>query len=306
MERRETKSKSERRDIHSLCMPVPTIVLNTTAVDKPNNVTLTHSRSAGDLDVILNDADDIQSGACAEGISNISGSTSEVFCEKDLHNIEHYCSPRLPRRSSGLDDNPHQRNSAAFVDALNLGGFSFLDTGCRVGSSVSLNSEYTARSVGLISNDSNSESSQQAYPSGVMDSSFQKHSMLKRYYSSPEKDDELLHYQSNVRRNSKSMGNMQEEDKQNFVSFDFGNDSMDSVSLSENVQNNTEYCDIDNSLAVRTGCSRQGAEDTSESDISEHEQRHFVTSVTGSVAMRDGRIRKWLTEITDPDDNANS
>lgn len=286
MERRESKSRSDRREIRSVCGPVPTIVLNPSASSGIEHA-LSHSRSAGDLDTAVCDIDDFR----APGRTQFSNSVTDGIQQlesKQTNGIGLYCSPRMTRRIARSPEEVPSKQ--AFYDTINACSLNHLDPGSRVGSSVSLNSEYTSRSVGLISNDSNSECSSHHYAVGIMDASFQKHGVLKRYYSTPEKDEELLNYPSAVRRNSKSMGNMQ-EDMENSVSFDFGSDSTND----DNLQNVTEIsCDIDDSLTTRTTLEEVPSE------------KNLVTMVTGSSSLRDGRIQKWLTEICDPDENSNS
>lgn len=297
MERRESKTRADRREIHSVCMPVPTIVLNNS--ERTEQAGLSHSRSAGELDTALENISGYEMTGKPERMSKFSSSVSDGMHDpnqRQVNDIGLYCSPRMTRRTAKTPDESSQK-SGIFLESLNACSLNCLDPGSRVSSTVSLNSEYTARSVGLISNDSNSESSHHYYPMAVMDSSVQKHSVLKRFYSSPEKDEDVLNYTSSVRRNSKSMGNMQQEDMENFVSFDFGSDS----TTDENFKQTSEpSCDIDESLANRTAYSDDSANGDRQSD------RNLVTAVTGSASLREGRIRKWLTEIADPDENSNS
>ena len=309
MANQEGKTRTDRREVHSVYVPVPTIVLNTSAAKNSEQTTLTHSRSAGDLDMVLSDTDDFQAPSKFKGLSKLNSSMTGFAQDSDQSNaLGLYCSPRMLRRSQNSTDSGNKRHSGLFIDSLNACSLNCLDPGSSVGSTVSLNSEYTARSVGLISNDSNSECSQNAYQAGVLDGSFHKHNVLKRFYSTPEKDEDLLAYQNRVRRNSKSMGNMQKEDMHNFVSFDFGSDSADDNHRRfDSVQDSTESCDIDNSLAARTGVSStEEGEDGAGTEAGTGNPKNLVKAVTGSVAMRDSRIRKWLVEIRDPDDSVNS
>lgn len=289
MDRRNSRTKQDRREIHSVCVPVPTIVLN--AEDRNEQLPLSHSRSAGDLDMAIADSGDLKSSVKSNGISQLTNSTHDGLQEND---IELYCSPRMTRRSvnsemSGLS----RQNPGAFLDSLNACNLNCLDPGSRVGSSVSLNSEYTARSIGLISNDSCSENSHNLYQHGIMDSSFQKHSVLKRFYSTPEKDDDLVAHGNTVRRNSKSLGNMQGRTEDNYVCFDSESDSVDdSILPIDKTEHNNTHCDIDDSLAQRTST---GTNETPN-------EASLVTAVTGDSSLREGRIRKWLTEISGPTD----
>lgn len=301
MERREGKSRTDRREVHSVCMPVPTIILNSSTAGKSDHAALSHSRSAGDLDIAIVDTDAYQASGKSDrpGMGKFSNSVADGIQDTDLRDVNSiglYCSPRTTRRSAKSTDDSTQK-SGMFLESLNACNLNSLDPGSRVGSTVSLNSEYTSRSVGLISNDSNSECSHHHYSLGIMEGSVHKHSVLKRFYSTPEKDDELLNYTPNVRRNSKSMGNMQQEDLENFVSFDFGSDS----TADDNFQHiSGPGCDIDESLAHRTAYTDEGASEGI------HSNRTLVTAVTGGSSLRDGRIRKWLTEISGPEENSNS
>lgn len=298
------KSRAERREIHSVCVPVPTIVLNSSAAKGSEQATLTHSRSAGDLDMVLADTDEYQASGMFKGISKFTGSVSGCIHNDGNNALGLYCSPRMLRRSQYTADSRQKRQSGLFIESLNACNLNCLEPGSRVGSTVSLNSEYTSRSIGLISNDSNSECSQHSFQPGVLDGPFHKHSLLKRFYSTPEKDDDLITYQTRVRRNSKSMGNMQNEDMHDLVSFDLGSDSTadDCQQNLDSVADSIEGCDIDNSLKART--------EASETDDSEHRgadsSQTLVKSVTGSLAMRDSRIRKWLVEIRDADDGSST
>ena len=291
MERKGNRSTTDRREVHSAYMTVPTIVLNASPSEKAENCFLSHSRSAGDLDYIAaKNEPDLKMTGKKDGNSTFSSSMAD-----DIHDLESrnklglYCSPRLPRRSVNADNNTGNRQSGSGLDSLNACSLNCLDPGSRVGSTLSLNSEYTTRSVGLISNDSSSECSQQYYSHGFMDGSLQKHSVLKRFYSSPEKDDDVMHHVTNVRRNSKSMGNMQGE-TDNCVCFEFGSDSTD-----DNFQTmETHPCDSASEKRTIPGDSEPPTE------------QNLVTMVTGGASLREGRIRKWLTEINGPDENANS
>ncbi|KAL4225715.1 hypothetical protein ACF0H5_016404 [Mactra antiquata] len=297
MEHRENKSRIDRREVHSVYVPVPTIVLNSSN-EKNDSASLSHSRSAGDLDMTLNDTDEFQASGLPKGMSKFSSSVADGIQESDCINaIGLYCSPRMLRKTAKSPEEEPHKHSRLFLESVNACNLNCLDPGSRVGSSVSLNSEYTSRSIGLISNDSSSECSHHHYgAAGSMEGSTHKHGVLKRFYSTPEKDGDILTYTSNVRRNSKSMGNMQLDDLDNFVSFDFGSDSTEDNSRHINVPS----CDIDESLEKRTAYT--------EEDISGDvpTEKNLVTAVTGSSSLRDGRIRKWLTEISSPDENSNS
>lgn len=281
MEKTKSRSKPGRREIRSVCMPVPTIILN----DRREHGTLPHSRSTGELDMSLSDTIPGQRSLKAgKSLSGVVNSTTEP---DSRNTIDLYCSPRMPRRSFYADvsclQGPLQAQSGMGLDSGDT-----LDPGSRVGSTVSLNSEYTARSVGLISNDSCDSNH---HHSTLTDSNYQKHGVLKRFYSTPEKDEEKLHEQS-VRRDSKSYNNLQGE-TESYVSFEVGSDSTGTDDQPMTMDGVPCQSDICESLSKKF---------LNESDISN--DTHLVTAITGDPSLRDGRIRKWLTEIKDPDENS--
>ena len=283
MESTKSRSKSNRREIRSVCMPVPAIVLN----DKGEHGILPHSRSTGELDMSLGDTDQGHGSPMAGKSPGVVNSVTEPDSRSA---IDIYCSPRTPRRSFHADVNsfqgPLQGQPGMVLDSGETGHT--LDPGSRVGSTVSLNSEYTSRSIGLISNDSCDSSH---HHSSLIDSAYQKHGVLKRFYSSPEQDEEMLH-ETSVRRDSKSFNNLQGENE-SFASFEFGSDSTgtdDQPIPMESVPCQSDICD---SLSKKF---------VNESDISS--EGNLVTAITGDQSLRDGRIRKWLTEITEPEDSS--
>ena len=236
----------------------------------------------------LNDSD--QGHVSLMAGKSISGVVNSVSEPDSRSAIDIYCSPRTPRRSFHTDANslqgPLQGQVGLGLDTVETGHT--LDPGSRVGSTVSLNSEYTSRSIGLISNDSCDSN---PHHSSSLDSSYQKHGVLKRFYSSPEKEEEMLH-ETNVRRDSKSFNNLQGENE-SFASFEFSSDSTgpDEQPLPmESVPCQSDICD---SLSKKF---------LNDSDISN--EGKLVTAITGDPSLRDGRIRKWLTEITDPDESS--
>ena len=284
MESSKSRSKPGRREIRSVCMPVPAIVLN----DRGEHATLPHSRSTGELDMSMGDID--QGHVTLMAGKSLSGVVNSVSEPDSRSAIDIYCSPRTPRRSFHSDTNalqgPLQGQTGMVLDSGETGHT--LDPGSRVGSTVSLNSEYTSRSIGLISNDSCDSSH---HHSSLIDSSYQKHGVLKRFYSSPEKDEEMLH-ETSVRRDSKSFNNLQGENE-SFASFEFSSDSTgtdDQQVPMESVPCQSDICD---SLSKKF---------LNDSDISN--EGNLVTAITGDPGLRDGRIRKWLTEITDPSESS--
>lgn len=107
-------------------------------------------------------------------------STSETY-------LEVFCSPRTFRRSVDLDisSKEHARSNFEWVDNLDSSSncLKVLTSGSRVGSALSLNSECTARSIGLLSNDSDSDNDLSLTESERMS---MKPSQLRRFMSYPE------------------------------------------------------------------------------------------------------------------------
>ncbi|XP_041367472.1 uncharacterized protein LOC121382058 [Gigantopelta aegis] len=103
------------------------------------------------------------------------------------HKLGVYCSPRMSRRSVDLEISSKDPNNEWMETFDPANTLRVLTTSSRVGSSVSLNSECTARSIGLISNDSSSDSASLSGRNNDVTSN-DKQSHLRRLMSNPEDD----------------------------------------------------------------------------------------------------------------------
>ncbi|KAK3103840.1 hypothetical protein FSP39_022361 [Pinctada imbricata] len=264
------KASCDRRGVQSLYIPtVPKIILNSTDTPDSATNTITHSRSAGELDSYMdNEGRSHDKSVCGASYRECNGSNSSQQNSLDI-----YCSPRLQRRSFNFDAST-ESNSAwtETVDSAKLG------PGSRVGSTISLTSEYTARSIGLISNDSSSDSAQF---SDKIEQIKQKQNLLRRYVSNPEKPQSDVVPDGTVHRNTKSVNNLQMETGAISVT-DFDSDSMD---------------DFIQSSEIHEQMKRHSRKDSFDSSVSDSRGQTLVTMVTDDISVKEGRIRQWLTGI---------
>ncbi|KAJ8299244.1 hypothetical protein KUTeg_023304 [Tegillarca granosa] len=153
-----------------------------------------------------------------------------------------------------------------------------LGPGSRTGSAVSLTSEYTSRSVGLISNDSSSDSTQF---SDKMEQLKQKQNLLRRYVSNPEKQ-QSDKCDSSVQRNAKSVSNIHESCDKHITGDDLDSECTDS-SMGDHL-----LPDSLSPFPSKTKPSRESMDDDS---------CPLVTMITDDMSVKEGRIRQWLTDI---------
>ena len=264
MERKKTSC--DRKGVQSLFIPtVPKIILNTTDTPDSGSNTISHSRSAGELvSCIENEGRSHDKIIGSDTYRQCNGSSSDNHANIDL-----YCSPRLQRRSFQFDAG--SESNCAWGDTIDSGK---LGPGSRVGSTVSLTSEYTARSIGLISNDSSSDSTQF---SDKIEQIKQKQNLLRRYVSNPEKPQNDV-TDSTVQRNTKSVNNIHAS----LASAECDLDSMDDfIEVSE----------------IHEQMKRFSHKESVDSSISETNGQTLVTMVTDDMSVKEGRIRQWLTDL---------
>ncbi|XP_069131633.1 uncharacterized protein [Argopecten irradians] len=270
-------SSGDRKGVQSLFIPaVPQIVLNADEkADTNSTSTIPHSRSAGELATCMTGG---------SGASSKSSSGHALDCngkEAEPRNvIDIYCSPRLPRRSFHQygNHNSHCDDDSNWLESYDPNTLpAKLGPGSRVGSAVSLTSEYTARSVGLISNDSSSDSTQF---SDKLEMIKQKQSLLRRYVSNPEKPNDI--YEHQVQRCTKSVNNLHNECGQQL----FVNQSNSSTEGS--------FADLGSLGGVERDLTKVRT-DYAESD--DGFSSSMVTMVTDELAVKEGRVRQWLTEM---------
>ncbi|BFZ04102.1 hypothetical protein BsWGS_07141 [Bradybaena similaris] len=124
--------------------------------------------------------------------------------------LEVFCSPRTFRRSVDLDSKDHTRGQFEWVDTMDSSTncLKVLTSSSRVGSALSLNSECTARSIGLLSNDSDSDNDLSLTESEKVSL---KPSQLRRFMSYSE--DSVSH--DVCARPSQSMSDLKTTEKTN-------------------------------------------------------------------------------------------
>lgn len=149
--------------------------------------------------------------------------------------LEVFCSPRTFRRSVDLDvsSKDHTRGQFEWVDAMDSSTncLKVLTSSSRVGSALSLNSECTARSIGLLSNDSDSDNDLSLTESEKVSL---KPSQLRRFMSYSE--DSVSH--DVCARPSQSMSDLKTTEKANAAK---GADAVPLVP--EAVEENTDKSD---------------------------------------------------------------
>ncbi|OWF50580.1 uncharacterized protein LOC110450287 [Mizuhopecten yessoensis] len=272
-------STTDRKGVQSLFIPaVPQIVLNADEKADSNCSTIPHSRSAGELATCMAGVSGTSSKASSGNAINCNGKEAE-----SRNVIDIYCSPRLPRRSFqqyGSHNSAHCDDDTNWLETYDSNTLpNKLGPGSRVGSAVSLTSEYTARSVGLISNDSSSDSTQF---SDKLELIKHKQSLLRRYVSNPEKPNDV--YDTQVQRCTKSVNNLNNEcGQQMFVN-----------------QSNSSTDGSFPDLGPLAGVERELTKVKTQRDYEESDDGFsstMVTMVTDELAVKEGRVRQWLTEM---------
>ncbi|XP_062568865.1 uncharacterized protein LOC134231013 [Saccostrea cucullata] len=264
----------DRKGIQSLFIPaVPKIVFETSEPHGPETTggTIPHSHSAGEL-AIANEGNQLQKRTGSTNFPSSDGSESSSRSTLDL-----YCSPRLQRRQVFQFDQDDMEQSWTET-MVSRKSSNTLGPGNKIGSTLSLTSECTARSIGLISNDSSSDSTQF---SDKLEHIKQKQNYLRRYASNPEKNQKEC-VENAVQRSTKSFSNFQSESQR---TSEVGSDSMDD-SLGDYVT----------PREVQEQMSR-----FSVANSNENSSPNLITMVTDDSEMKEGRIRQWLTDIDDKD-----
>lgn len=264
------RTSVDRKGIQSLFIPtVPKIVFETSETCGPEvtDSTIPHSHSAGEL-AIANEGSHLQNRTGSTQFPSSESSESSSRSTLDL-----YCSPRLQRRTvfQFNQDDIDQSWTEAMVSRRSS---NTLGPGNKIGSTLSLTSECTARSIGLISNDSSSDSTQF---SDKLEHMKQKQNYLRRYASNPEKNQKEP-VDIAVQRSTKSFSNFQSENQR---TSDVGSDSMDD-----------SLCDYITAREVQEQMKR-----FSTTNSNENSTNNLITMVTDDSEMKEGRIRQWLTNI---------
>lgn len=265
------RASIDRKGIQSLFIPaVPKIVFETSEIcgAETTGGSIPHSHSAGEL-AVANEGSHQQNTQLPLSESSESSSRSTL----DL-----YCSPRLQRRKVFQFDQDDLEQSFA-ENLVSRKSSNTLGPGSRIGSTVSLTSECTARSIGLISNDSSSDSTQF---SDKLEQIKQKQNYLRRYASNPEKNQKDS--ETSVQRSAKSFSNFQSESQRN---SEVGSDSMEDG-----------LCDYVTAREVQEQMRR-----FSVANSNDNSSNNLITMATDDSDMKAGRIRQWLTNIDVNDDS---
>lgn len=269
----QRKSSVDRRGVKSLFIkPVPKIILDGSEQQEGAGSQMPHSRSAGELAMCL----DFQSENGMSRQYQSSGGISMEF----RNQIDIYCSPRMHRKAFCLS-NGLQEDESSWLDSSN--SQNALGVGSKLGSALSLTSEYTSRSIGLISNDSSSDSTQFT---DKFEQIKQKQTLLRRYVSNPEKPNE--DQEEVVQRSTKSVNNLNNRDQ-----FDNSTVSDDIDSMADIPPSATSGSD---GIPMEASSMRHHKYD-SDSDSNSH----LVTMITDDMHVKEGRIRQWLTTIESQD-----
>lgn len=265
----QRKTSVDRRGVKSLFIkPVPKIILDGNENNDGNSMQMPHSRSAGELAMCLDYPSE-------SGISRHFPSSNGLSMESRNH-IDIYCSPRINRKAFNLN-NGYPEEDTTWLETFDPShAQSALGVGSRLGSALSLTSEYTSRSIGLISNDSSSDSTQFT---DKMEQIKQKQNILRRYVSNPEKTAE--EQESSVQRSTKSVNNLHNK-TDHFEDSTVSDESMADILPSSG-------SDI---LPNDANDFRRNRHDSDPDTNS-----HLVTMITDDIHIKEGRIRQWLTSI---------
>ena len=198
------------------------------------------------------------------------------------HKLGVYCSPRMSRRSVDLEVSSKDPNNEWMETFDPANTLRVLTTSSRVGSSVSLNSECTARSIGLISNSSSSDSA--SLSGRTHDVTNDKPpSQLRRLMSNPE--DNQTDLDTITTRTSQSCVNLKAV---NSAETDAFCDKIETnLSLStdlvqhENAENKKQVLKSPEEIIDESFCSHT---------VAYHYHKDKKT-------FQDGRIRQWLDDM---------
>ncbi|XP_067655737.1 uncharacterized protein [Haliotis asinina] len=193
-----------------------------------------------------------------------------------------FCSPRMTRRSVDLDVSNRDPNKKdmEWLEAFDQSNsLRVLSSSSRVGSAISLNSECTARSIGLISNDSSSDSTSMS--ERFVEPTGEKAAQLRRLMSYPE---DRTSVDSGVTRASQSCANLKAAQKE---SLDRGDITEAKLCLLPSESTETYSLDDD-----------ELPNDKSFEEVYDEAYRqHIVCYKRGPKSFRDGRIRQWLQDM---------
>lgn len=230
--------------------------------------------------------------------------------EDSDHALGLYCSPRMTRRSMNLELS--QRESPGDLNYCWLSTFgtsNYLREGSRVGSAVSLNSDCTARSIGLISNDSSDTTSYLERLGDLGGLIGQRSHTLRRHLSNPEHTQEVP---SCMRRNSRSWSNLKDGQPESLPEAEMERSMEGEQTDSEKQAESTDLslspsrtlplpppCRLEEPAPLLPGPQRRSPFD----EVYDPACRSpLVRSRVGSKALQERRIKQWLLQISKSDD----
>lgn len=265
----QRKTSVDRRGVKSLFIkPIPKIILDGSENSNGSIIQMPHSRSAGELAMCLDCPSDY-------GLSRHFQSSSGLSMES-RNQIDIYCSPRMHRKTFNANNGYHD-DDCSWLETLDPSySQNGLGLGGHCGSALSLTSEYTSRSIGLISNDSSSDSTQFT---DKIEQIKHRQSLLRRYLSNPEKP--LEDQDSPVQRSTKSVNNLHNK-TEHFEDSTISDESMADI-LPTSGSNDIPYNNSD--------FKRNMFESDPDTNA------HLVTMITDEIHVKEGRIRQWLTSI---------
>ncbi|XP_014776553.1 uncharacterized protein LOC106873622 [Octopus bimaculoides] len=295
--------KVQRNPISERAATVPRIMLN--IVDRNDDATsIGNSKSPTDL------------GIPAVSLPNLSietDSSDDPYDDKmertgsrddSDHALRLYCSPRMSRRSMNLDLNLRESpNDTGYCWLSTFGTSNYLREGSRVGSAISLNSDCTARSIGLISNDSSDTTSYMERLGELGGLMTQRSNMLRRHLSNPEHSQELP---TCMRRNSRSWSNLKDGQPDSLPEAEMERSMEGEVTDSEKADftdaSNSPHrtlplppsCRIDETTLPIPPQPRRSFEEVYDTGC----RSPLVRSRVGSKALQEGRIKQWLQQIS--------
>lgn len=227
--------------------------------------------------------------------------------EDSDHALGLYCSPRMTRRSMNLElstrESPGDLN---YCWLSTFGTSNYLREGSRVGSAISLNSDCTARSIGLISNDSSDTTSYLERLGDLGGLIGQRSHTLRRHLSNPEPTPEVP---SCMRRNSRSWSNLKDGQPESVPEVEMERSMEGEQTDSEKQMENTEQsplpsrtlplppppCRLEEPPPVLPGHQQK------QSPFEEYDtacRSPLVRSRVGSKALQERRIKQWLLQIS--------
>ncbi len=205
-----------------------------------------------------------------------------------------FCSPRMTRRSVDLDvsnRDPNKKDMEWLEGFDQSNSLKVLSSSSRTGSAISLNSDYTARSIGLISNDSSSDSA--SVSDKLNEPQNEKSSaQLRRLLSYPEDRtstdlgvSRTSQTDQGVTRTSQSCVNLKAVQKD---SVDKSQDISETAKLRLLPSDSTDTYNDEVVLPK---------DKSFENVYDESYREHMVAYKRAPKSYRDGRIRQWLQDM---------